>query len=400
MIPRSIVIVGTGHAGFRSAEALRRSGWDGGLTLVGDEPQAPYDRTAVSKAMLFGAAAPVSLGAVDAVIRQGTSVTSIDRAAQRVTTTDGETLGYDHLILATGARPRGLAVAGDLPGVHLLRRASDAVALRSQLWPGARMLVVGGGLIGLEVASGATQAGLAVTVIEMLPRLMSRVLPEAVVARLVDEHRDAGIDIRTGTAMVALERDGARLRARLDTGDELSIDLVVVAIGVLPNVELAAAAGLLVADGICVDERFRTTDPAISAVGDAARVNLPMFGTSLRCESQQLAEEQGRYAARSILGDATAFAAVPWAWSDQYDKVVQVAGVPAVASRMVFRDFDSEGLIACHLADDGRLVAVTGFGQPQRIAQEVGAGRRLIARGARPPVEQFASTHTPLRALA
>ncbi len=399
MVPGSIVIVGTGHAGLRAAEALRRRGWAGDLTLIGDEPRAPYDRTAVSKAMLFGGAAPVPLGDVAATLRQGSLVALIDRVTRQVTMSDGETIGYDHLILATGARPRGLAAADGLPGVHMLRRAADAEALRTQLRPGARMLVVGGGLIGLEVAAGATRAGLDVTVIEMLPRLMSRVLPEAVAARLMAEHLDAGIDTRTGTALVALDRDGSALRVQLDTGDTLQVDLVVVAIGVVPNVELAAAAGLPVRDGICVDEGYHTIDPAISAVGDAARVDLPMFGTTLRCESQQLAEEQGRYAAGRILGDAAPFAAVPWAWSDQYDKVVQVAGVPAVASRIVLRDFDSEGLVACHLTDDGRLVAVTGFGTLQRIAQEVGAGRRLIARGARPPVEQFASTTTPLRAL-
>lgn len=398
MTPQSIVIVGTGHAGLRAAQTLRHQGWSGDLTLIGQEPLAPYDRTAVSKGMLFGRADPVWLDAVDADLRLGSLVTAVDRAARRVVTPTGD-IGYDHLILATGAQPRRLALAAGLPHVYALRHARDAAALREEVRSGARMLVIGGGLIGLEVASGAVQAGVQVTVLEVLPRLMSRVLPEVVAARLCSEHRNAGVDVRTSTRLVSLELSGDQLLARLDSGDDLLVDVVVVAIGIVPDTDLAAAAGLRVGDGISVDDRLITSDLAISAVGDVASVTLSAMGPALRCESQQLAEEQGRYAARRILGEQQAFATVPWAWSDQYDKVVQIAGLPAMASQMVLRDFAGEGIVACHLSDDGHLVGASGFGLPQRIAQEVGAARRLIARCAQPSIEQLANPGAPLRAL-
>lgn len=398
MTPRAIVIVGTGHAGFRAAETLRREGWSGDLTLIGDEPQAPYDRTSVSKGLLFTEAAPASLGVVDADLRLGVRVTAIDRAARRLATSQGK-ISYEHLIIATGARPTSIAAIQALPGVHTLRRAGDALALRPYLRAGRSMLVIGGGLIGLEVAAGAARAGMAVIVLEAMPRLMSRVLPEPLAARLAASHAAAGVDIRTATRLASLVPSGGRLLASLDSGDNLLVDVVVVAIGVVPNTEIATAAGLVVANGIVVDAEFRTNDTAIAAIGDACTMHLPMFDTSLRCESQQLAEEQGRYVARRILGSQAPFTTVPWAWSDQYDMVVQVAGVPAAGSHVVQRDFDDEGLVTCHLTASGRLVGLTGYGRPRRIAQEIGAGRRLIARQANLVPDDLASPARPLREL-
>lgn len=398
MTPRSIVIVGTGHAGFCAAETLRREGWDGDLTLIGEEQQAPYDRTAVSKGLLFAAADPASLGTVDADVRLGERVLAINRAGRRLTTARGD-IAFEHLIIATGARPRGLAAIEGLPGVHMLRRASDALGLRVQVKAGARMLVIGGGLIGLEVAAGAVRAGMAVTVIETMPRLMARVLPQPVAARLAAVHATAGVDIRTDTRLVSLARDGDGLMASLDGGEVLLVDVAVIAIGVVPNTELAEAAGLVVDDGIVVDAALRTSDSAIAAIGDVCRTQLTMFGTTFRCESQQLAEEQGRYVARRLLGSDAPFAAVPWAWSDQYDQVVQVAGMPAVGAQMMTRDFEDEGVVTCHLTAEGRLVGLTGFGKPQRIAQEIGAGRRLVARQAQLSADELASTARSLRAF-
>ncbi len=398
MAPKSIVVVGSGHAGIRAAETLHREGWPGDVVLIGDETHRPYDRAAVSKGMLFADAEPICLTDADIDMRLGLRIAGIDRDGRRLHIADGTSIAYDHLILATGARPRllGLGEAG-LPGVHTLRRATDALALRPLLRRGARLVVIGGGLIGLEIAAGAKRAGLAVTVIETQPRLMTRVLPEPVSARLADEHRGAGVTIRTGESVAAIARSNECLAIQLGSGERLEADLVVVAIGVVPNIELAVDAGLPIANGLVVDAALLTVDPAISAIGDMANAMHPLFGTPIRFESQQIAEDHGRHVAHRLMGGEALFRGVPWSWSDQYDKVAQVAGVPALGTQLVQRHFDDEAIMCCHLDADGVLLGATAFGQPGRVAQEIGAARRLVARSARLDAAQLGNVGRPLR---
>ncbi|MCZ8105071.1 MAG: FAD-dependent oxidoreductase [Burkholderiales bacterium] len=394
-----VVIVGAGHAGWRTAQTLRAGGWPGEITLIGEESGSPYDRTSVSKAILFQHAEPKPLGPTDFSYLPGQRVRHIDRAARQVIIGGTPPVGYDHLVLATGARPRHLGLGEcALRGVFSLRSATDAAALRRSLEPGARLVIVGGGLIGLEVAAGAVRAGLDVTVLEATPRIMARVLPEAISAALADEHSREGIRILFNVAPVCISCDND-LAVTLSSGVKLVADIVLVAIGVTPNSELAVGAGLDVSNGVVVDATLATPDPTVSAIGDVAYAQHPLFGVPLRLESQQAAEEHGSYVARRLMGRGSDFRGVPWAWSDQYDKVVQIAGVPALASQVVLRDFEDEGLVACHLADDGRLLAATGFGNPKLIAQEIGSAKRLIARSISLEVGALSNPSRALRSL-
>ncbi len=401
MTDRSVVIVGTGHAGVRAAEALRKGGWAGPVVLVGEEAGHPYQRPPVSKALLFGTEPPAPLlVAPDGIeLRTGVAVAAIERDAHRLVFADGRHLPYDHLVLATGSEPRRLSFAGDAAErVFTLRRAADAHALRPLLQAGRRLLVIGGGLIGLEVAAGAAGLGLDVTVLEAAPALLSRAVPASVAAAVVDLHRQHGVAIHAGTSVASLARQGDAILAQLSDGSSLTADLVLVAAGAAPRTQLAAAAGLPVDNGIVADHGLLTTDPDISVIGDVSQFIHPLFGTRLRLESQQNAEDHGRYLARRLLGDAAPYAAVPWFWSDQFDQVLQIAGVPGLGSLAATRPL-SGGLATFHPDPAGKLVGVAAFGPPDIVAREIGAARRLIARRATPDVRHLGDPTVDLRKL-
>jgi 3-phenylpropionate/trans-cinnamate dioxygenase ferredoxin reductase subunit len=398
----SVVIVGAGHAAARAAEGLRKGGWTGRIVVIGSEGVQPYERPPVSKSLLFSAdAAPRALwlsGAegLDVEFVNGRAL-AIDRGERTVALRGGVQHRYTHLVLATGARPRQLARDSvTLERVFHLRTTDDAARLRPMLRRGAKLLVIGAGLIGLEVASGAAAAGLDVRVFEMAPRALGRAVPEAVAGDVLAAHAARGVDIRTGVAVSGVRDADDGVVVTCTDGSSDRFDLVLVAAGVTPRTELAAAAGLAVDNGVVTDATLATDDPHIFAVGDVANFPHALFGVRVRLESQQNADEQGRHVARRILGDATPFSAVPWFWSDQFDATLQVAGVPALGGTIVERPVEG-GRCSLHLDPTGRLVGAAAFGPAGAVGREIGAARRLIAQRAVVPAEIAADARVDLR---
>ncbi|MEU1280304.1 FAD-dependent oxidoreductase [Streptomyces sp. NPDC005805] len=347
----SVVVIGAGQGGAETAAALRSRGFSGRITLVGAEDALPYQRPPLSKGYLTGSTPADELDlrprsfyeAQDIELITGTPVTELDPGGQRVTLARGGGRGvrlrYDHLVLATGARPRVLPLPGaSLAGVHTLRDLRDALALRAELRPGAHLLVVGAGFVGLELASTARLLGLEVTVVEAGARVMERSASAALAEHLTAEHRARGTRILTRREVLALHGDGTgRVRvAELDGGERVAADVVVMGVGVLPRTELAADAGLPVGDGVLVDATLRTADRSVYAIGDCARFPSPHAGRPLRLESVQNASDQARSVAGAICGDAPGpYAAVPWFWTEQCGLRVQLAGITAGHDRTV-----------------------------------------------------------------
>jgi 3-phenylpropionate/trans-cinnamate dioxygenase ferredoxin reductase subunit len=386
-----IVIVGAGLAGVRSALALREAGYGGALTLLGEERHAPYDRPPLSKAVLSKQqsiaqctlATPEELQARAIDFRPGTCVLAIDRARAQVVLVDGQALPYERLLLATGAEPRRLQVPGaDRPFVHALRTADDAERLAQALEPGRRVVLVGGGFIGLEVAASATAAGCEVAVVEALDRLLARLVPPDIAARIEARHREAGVRFHFGASVEAIEGDDEAVHVVLRSGDRIACDLVVVGIGAVPRTDLAREAGLEVDDGIVVDACLCTSDPRIFAAGDVCRFSDPLLGRPVRLECWKNAEDQAATVARNLLGERVPHAVVPWFWSDQYELSVQIAGLPQPGHRVVQRHGLAGELLMFHLDDAGTLAAASGVGSAS-IGRDVRIGQMLVERRAR-----------------
>lgn len=403
-----MVIVGAGHAGGRAAVALRDAGWTGAVTVVGNERHAPYERPPLSKELLAGSktADDCALHGRETYVERGidlvTGVTATDikRASGELVLSDGRSLCYDKLLLATGAEPRRLDVPGaDLDGVLLLRTLDDSRSLADRLTPSARLTIIGGGLIGLEVAASAAKRGCAVTVVEIGDRLLSRVAPEAIAGIIAERHRQEGVSLHLGRSVAAIAGDGTVEAVHLDDGTEIATDTVMVSIGVAPRVDLAERAGLAVDNGIVTDATLRTDDPHIFAAGDACVFPHPLFGQRIRLESWKNAEDQGPLAARNMLGAGEAYSAVPWMWSDQYDLTIQVAGFPGRTARLVDRRLESDALAQFHLGDDGRLVAVSGVGPVAAVARTVRLGQMMIERQSVPEPGMLSDPTTNLKTL-
>ncbi|UFM67212.1 FAD-dependent oxidoreductase (plasmid) [Paracoccus sp. MA] len=340
-----IVIIGTGQGGQQMAASLRQEGFQGEILMLGEEPGLPYQRPPLSKAyMANGNAAALLLKPASfyersaIVLRDGVRATAIDRAAREVVTGDGARHPYDHLVIATGARNAPPPIPGlDAPGVVELRSLADAERIRRRLAATRHAVVVGGGFIGLEFAAMARAAGVAVTVVEAAPRLMSRALSPEMADWFLTLHREMGSQVLLDApvAGVLAGADGRASGVVLADGREVSGDLVLMATGVRPNSELAEAAGLACANGILVDATLATADPAISALGDVAAFPGPL-GRPLRLESVQAAVDHARHIARRLVGGASApYAAVPWFWSDQGKAKLQIAGLLTGADRTV-----------------------------------------------------------------
>ena len=333
-----IVIVGAGQAAATAIEALRREGYAGGLILIGDEALLPYSRPPLSKKYLAGELAEERLllkprsfyDSHNVELRLGCRVTALDLASRSVRLDDGSAVGYDKLLLATGAAPRTVNVAGhDLAGIHYLRSAGDVGRLRAELQPGRRIVIVGGGYIGLEVAATCRALGLEVDVLEMAERVMNRVVAPDVSAFFSAEHARHGVRLATGRLLAGFEGDGAgRCRAvhTLD-GGVFPADLVLVGIGATPNAALAEAAGLAVENGVAVDGECRSSDPHVWAAGDCCSQTSVHYGRRVRLESVDNAFEQAKTAAASMVGKAVRHDRIPWFWSDQYDLKLMIVGL-------------------------------------------------------------------------
>ena len=363
---RTFVVIGGGLAGAKTAEALRERGFEGRLVLFAAEPHLPYERPPLSKDYLKTGDKLEDVfvhdedwyAAHDVEMRIGTAVARIDRDARQVVTDAGERTAYDRLVLATGSSPRRLSIPGaDLDGVFSLRTIEDSQAIRAALAPGQRVVFVGGGWIGLEVASAAREAGADVTVLESLDLPLVRVLGPKVAQVFADLHREHGVDLRTGVTVEALEGDTAVTGVRLADGTVLSADAVVVGIGAAPNVELAQAAGLAVDNGITADAVGRTSDPDIFAVGDVANVEHPFLGQRIRVEHWANALNQPQLVAAAVLDQDGPEAELPYFYTDQYDLGMEYHGLGSPEDEVVVRgDLAAREFVAFWLRD-GRVSA-------------------------------------------
>ena len=415
MSGETIVIVGGGQAGGEIAVQLRKLGHAGPVTLVADEPHVPYKRPPLSKAYLAGEAAVESLYVIPRAsldkagveLKLGARVTKIDRGAHRVQFADGSSIAYGKLALATGGRPRGLSLPGadranarlssaGFSNVFPLRTIADVDAIRARCKPGAHMVIVGGGFIGLEVAAVAIKRGLKVTVLEGLPRVLARVAVPQVSAFFERVHREAGVDLRTGAQLAALEGEPEVRRVVLGDGTAIDCDLMVIGIGIVPNVELAVEAGLAVDNGIVVDEQTRTSDPDIVAAGDCTSHPSTFAGRRIRLESVQNALEQGRAAAATLAGKPAPYQTVPWFWSDQYDLKLQMVGLSAGHDRCVFRGDPATGRsFAAFYLRDGVLIAADTVNR----AADFMFAKKLVASGARIDAAVLADEAVALKSL-
>ncbi len=376
MMNAPLIIVGAGHAGGRAALTLREEGYTGRLVLIGDEPHLPYERPPLSKGLLQGTAdlAACSLCDSSRLAELGIEhiaanpVTQLEPQHHRLQLADGQWLAYAGLLLATGGRARRLLQAQ--ANVLYLRTHDEALALRSALRPGTRLMIVGGGFIGLEVAATARGLGCEVTVLEAGPRLAGRVLPPVISQALLDLHRQQGVDVRLNVALESIHDDAVQL---VD-GQLLPCDLVVVGIGMQPNLELAANAGLEVGQGIRVDAHLRTSAPDIYAAGDVCEFRLD--GLYQRQETWRNAEAQGRHAALNMLGREVPFEAIPGFWSDQYDWGLQTVG--AMTPHLISRALPAGGLLLFYLNADGHLQGACGWAPGNSVAKDIKLCERLI----------------------
>lgn len=383
-----VIVVGSGQGGFQVAASLRDEGYQGSITLIGDEPGLPYQRPPLSKGFLAGKtpAQQIELRPGGFYAERGIAVlapervTGLDRASRRIGLASGATLAYEHLVLATGARARVPPVPGaDLQGVVSLRSRADAEVMLGLLSQARRLVVVGGGFIGLEVAVIGNAMGLDVRVIEFAERVLKRCVSADVAGYLADAQARRGVQFSFETGVTAFTgSDGRVTSVQTRRGDRFEADLVVVGVGVEPNVELARAADLPVQDGIVVDAHLLTTDPAISAIGDCARYPAAWSAAPVRLESVQNAVDQARCVAARLAGKPEPYAKVPWFWSDQGDNRLQIAGVAEAGDSAVLRGDPASGKFSVFRFRSGRLSAVESINS---TADHM-AARKLLAAAA------------------
>ena len=386
--PRAVTIVGASLAGLNAAEALRREGFDGPVTLIGAEGHLPYDRPPLSKQVLAGDWEPERAALTDPEeleddgieARLGLRATALDLDARQLTLHTGETVEFDGLVIATGARCRTMRGTEGIGGVHVLRSLDDCLALRAdfEAMP-QRVVVVGAGFIGAEVAATARGRGLDVTMVEALPTPLSRVLGDEMGEVCAEVHRDHGVDLRTAVGVESVSGDGRVERVTLSDGSTIDADVVVVGIGVIPNTEWLDGSGLTLDDGVVCDASCLAAD-RVAAAGDVARWPNELFGETMRVEHWDNAAQQGAHAARRLLDAAVGpFTPVPWFWSDQYDRKIQLAGrVRGDDEVRVVTGSVDERRFAAIYGRAGRIVGVLGFNRPRHVMRY----RALIEQGA------------------
>lgn len=401
-----VVIVGAGQAGFETATSLRSKGFNGEITILGDEPGVPYQRPPLSKAFLKGDPDPDSVALrpleyfashrID--LRCAHPVVHIDRDARAVELLNGARIEYDHLVLATGTRNRVLPVPGaELDGVHYLRTLNEAHQLASTLSSCKSVVVVGGGFIGLEVAAAAKRHGAEVTIVEALDRPMARAVSETISAFFVDEHARRGVRWQLGVGVESVvEKNGRAVGVRTSDGTTIDADIIVVGIGVLPNSELASAAGLAVENGIVVDLHLLTEDPRISAIGDCASYPNTAGTGRLRLESIQNAVDHARCVANRLVGNDLPYSSVPWFWTEQYSSKLQMAGLVAGHDSTVVRGSIENGEFSVFCFAGDQLLGVESVNR----TRDHMAARKLLAVNAAPTRDQVTDLNFDLKSLA
>jgi 3-phenylpropionate/trans-cinnamate dioxygenase ferredoxin reductase subunit len=402
-----VLIVGSGHGGVAAASVLRQLEFAGSLAIISADPDEPYDRPPLSKDYLSGEKDFQSIHArgpgffeekaIDLLL--GKQVVAVEPAAHYVHTGEGDCIGYGKLVWAAGGEPRRLTCDGhDLAGLHAIRTRADVDKLRDELEPADRIVVIGGGYIGLEAAASLTRTGKRVTVLEALDRLLARVAAPPVSEFLLDQHRAHGVDVRLGAEVVCIEGVGGRVaRVILSDGTALPADIVIVGIGIVPHVEALAGAGADCPNGVAVDEYCRTGLPDIYAIGDCAlHRNVFGSGRQVRVESVQNAVDQASVVAHHITGDAVAYGATPWFWSNQYDIKLQTVGLNSDYDDALVRGDPASGRFSVIYRRDGAVAALDCV----NLVKDYVQGRALVERRARIDPALLMNTSTPLKQLA
>lgn len=398
---RHVVVIGAGQAGSSCVAKLRNGGFEGRVTLIGAEPVPPYQRPPLSKAYLMGDMAlerlflrPEAFYAEhDIDLMMGVHVDAIDTAAQSISV-QGKTMHYDDLVLTTGSEPRHLpaSIGGDLDGVHVVRDLADVDAMAPRFVKDAKVLIVGGGYIGLEAASVAAKLGLRVTLVEMADRILQRVAAPETSDFFRDLHQGHGVDIREGVGLERLLGDGAVRGARLSDGAEVDADFVIVGVGIAPCTALAEVAGIEIDNGIKVDAQGRTSAPHVWAAGDCT--SFPYRGGRIRLESVPNAIDQSECVAENIMGGDKDYVAKPWFWSDQYDVKLQIAGLNTGYDRVITRRTDADS-VAFWYFRGSELLAVDAMNDPRGFM----VGKRLIEAGKSPDPAAISDPETDMKAL-
>jgi 3-phenylpropionate/trans-cinnamate dioxygenase ferredoxin reductase subunit len=394
-----MVIIGGGMAAARACINLRASDYQGPITLISEEALLPYDRPPLSKASIMeeGEPQPIWLLEPDIVAslkvdaKLGAAVSKIDRAAKLVILADGSAVAYDKLLIATGAKPRNLG-----PYALTLRDHKDTLELRKRFVLGKNVVIVGGGFIGLELASSAAKRGCKVTVIEAQPRILMRGVPEPIAKIIHERHMAAGVEMLTGTAIEAINAHSVKLK----DGREILADTIIAGIGASPEVRLAQEAGLAIENGIACNAQMQTSDPDIYAAGDCCSfVHEQLGGRRIRLEAWRSAQEQAATAVANMLGGSKAHVSVPWFWSDQYELGLQIAGMADMGPRTVTRRPSNDALILFHVAENGTLMGASGIGPGNSIARDIKLAEMMIAKQMKPAPEALADPNVPLKAL-
>lgn len=389
------VIVGASHAATQLATSLRQQGWGGEIRMIGDEGRLPYQRPPLSKAFLSGekganelAIRPAEFYAKQEIECVEGQVTAIDREAKQLQLADGSTQHYDKLALCTGARVRKLTIPGaGLAGVHYLRTVADVEAIRNELAGVRQAVIIGGGYIGLETAASLRKQGIEVTVLEMAERILQRVTAPEMSAFYERIHREAGVCVETSVAVSELAGDDRVERVVCSDGRAYPADLVIIGVGVIPNTELAEAAGLETDNGILVDEFCQTSDTGIVAIGDVANQLNPVTGTGLRLESVPNAMEQAKTAAATLCGQPKPHNSLAWFWSDQYDLKLQIAGLNHGYDQVMIRgEADSSRSFAAFYLQEGKLIAADCVNRPQEFMM----AKKLLIEGRTPDAARLA----------
>lgn len=396
-----IVIIGAGHAAGQAAASLRQAKFEGSITIIGDEAHVPYQRPPLSKQYLAGTQvadkvylrAEKFYGDKDIQLMLDTRATQIDPGTKTINLDNGETIAYEKLLISTGSRPRKLSIEGsDLSGIHYLRTMDDVDGIRADVKPGANLVIVGGGYIGLEVAAVGIELGMNVHVLEMEERILQRVTTPEMSAYYHKLHSDRGVHIHTQTGVTGFSGNG-KVENVLCGDESFAADIVIVGIGIIPNIEIAEEAGIFCDNGIVVDDHCCTSDPDIYAAGDCTNHPNPLMNKRLRLESVPNAMDQARVSTANMLGDDKVYAAIPWFWSDQYELKLQMVGFSADGDSQVLRGDMENHQFAIFYLKDGKVVAADAVNSPKEFM----LCKQLVGKPADPA--QLADPETDLKSL-